>query len=80
MPLDRWLRHELRGLAELLLLDDTARARGLFVPAAVEALIAEHQAGVQRRHQLWAMISLELWFRTCVDVPVGLASELPVLA
>jgi asparagine synthase (glutamine-hydrolysing) len=80
MPLDHWLRNELRGLAELLLLDDTARARGLFEPAAVEALIAEHQTGAQRRHQLWAMISLELWFRTCVDVPVGLASELPVLA
>jgi asparagine synthase (glutamine-hydrolysing) len=80
MPLDRWLRDELRGLAELVLLDDVARRRGLFDSDGVEALVAEHQGGAQRKHQLWAMISLELWFRTCVDVPVGLASELPVLA
>jgi asparagine synthase (glutamine-hydrolysing) len=80
MPLDRWLRDELRGVAELLLLDDVARGRGLFEPTAVEALIAEQLGGAQRKHQLWAMISLELWFRTCVDVPVGLAAELPVLA
>jgi asparagine synthase (glutamine-hydrolysing) len=80
MPLGRWLRNELRDLPEALLLDDVARGRGLFEPTAVEAVIAEHRAGTSHLQQLWAMIALELWYRTCVDVPLALPSELPVLA
>ena len=42
VPIARWFREELRELAGDVLLDETARARGLFRPAAVEQLLDEH--------------------------------------
>ena len=40
LPLKRWLRHDLRPLMHDMLLDPTARERGLFDPAYVAGLIA----------------------------------------
>ncbi|HMS60907.1 MAG TPA: asparagine synthase (glutamine-hydrolyzing) [Solirubrobacteraceae bacterium] len=79
VPLERWLREELRDLPELVLLDPRATERGLFRPGAVRALIEEHRDGTDRSAQLWALINLELWFRTCVDRVTATAAELPAL-
>jgi asparagine synthase (glutamine-hydrolysing) len=73
MPVSDWLRDDLRELPQTLLLDATSRARGFFDPQAIQSLIAQHRAG-QRDHanKLWALIQLELWFRTYVDTrPAG---------
>jgi asparagine synthase (glutamine-hydrolysing) len=80
VPLEDWLRGEMRGLPEEVLLDPAATARAIFRPEAVRETIAEHRAGRDRADQLWAMINLELWFRTCVDQVVTAPSELPTLA
>lgn len=80
VPLDDWLRGEMRDLPEEVLLDPAAAARGIFRPEAVRETIAEHRAGLDRADQLWAMINLELWFRTCVDQVVATPAELPALA
>jgi asparagine synthase (glutamine-hydrolysing) len=70
MPVARWLRAELRDLPRALLLDDTARARELFRLPAVERLISDHHRGIaDNTNRLWALMQLELWFRTYVDVP-----------
>jgi asparagine synthase (glutamine-hydrolysing) len=69
VPVGEWMRRDLRPLAEDLLLDDRARGRELFDASQVERLLAEHMAGADRTHQLWAMLSLELWFRASVDAP-----------
>ena len=39
------------------------RRRGLFRPAALQRLLAEHQSG-RRNHagRLWALMALERWF------------------
>lgn len=50
-----------------MLLDPRAAGRGIVRPAAVEALLRRHAAGEDHAMALWALLSLELWFRTCVD-------------
>jgi asparagine synthase (glutamine-hydrolysing) len=68
IPLARWLRTELREPMEDLLASDRVRARGLFVPAVVEALKREHLDG-RRSHadRLWSLMILELWMRQYLD-------------
>ena len=65
----------MRTVPEDVLLDPAAVDRGLFRPEAVRGLIDAHRAGEDRSSRLWAMINLELWFRTCVDAaPVSFAA------
>jgi asparagine synthase (glutamine-hydrolysing) len=73
MPIAKWLRTDLRGLPAALLLEPLSLQRDLFRREAVERLIAEHQRGVKdHAEKLWALMQLELWFRTYIDtVPTG---------
>jgi asparagine synthase (glutamine-hydrolysing) len=80
VPLDDWLRGGMRELPEEVLLDPATTARGIFRSEGVSRLIAEHREGRDRSDQLWAMINLELWFRTCVDRTIVAPAELPSLA
>lgn len=62
MPLARWLREDLREMAQDLLSDEAIRRRGYVTPAYVRWLLEEHQSG--RRNfadQLYALMVLELW-------------------
>ena len=67
VPIGDWLRGELREPCEDLLLDRRTRERGLFVTAEVERMLKQHQQGQDRSERLWALLMLELWFRTCVE-------------
>ena len=68
VPIERWLRHELRELARDTLTSSAARARGLFRPAAVDRLLDEHMTGRRAHHdQIWALLMLELWFAMWID-------------
>jgi asparagine synthase (glutamine-hydrolysing) len=68
MPIAWWLRDELRELPRAMLLEPRALDRGMFDKRAIERLIAEHMAGtVDNAEKIWALIQLELWFRTYVD-------------
>jgi asparagine synthase (glutamine-hydrolysing) len=49
------------------------------IPAVVRRLVDEHRQGRPREQQLWALISLELWFRTCVDRAAAHPSQLTSL-
>jgi asparagine synthase (glutamine-hydrolysing) len=68
IPLNRWLRDDLRGLVDTLLAPEQVRARGLFRPEAVAQLRSEHAAGA-RTHgdRLWTLLMLELWMREYLD-------------
>ena len=41
--------------------------RGLFAPAAVEALLDRHRAGEDHGERIWNLMVLETWFRELVD-------------
>lgn len=68
VPIDRWFRQELRGLAHETLLSRRSLARGYFRPEAVRRLIEEHAAGrANWHHQLWNLLMLELWHQMFID-------------
>ncbi|WP_338676833.1 asparagine synthase (glutamine-hydrolyzing) [Streptomyces sp. SCSIO 30461] len=70
VPLDHWLRTELKDLAWDVLTDRTARSRGFFRPEAVRALLDEHMAGANHARGLWALMQFELWHRHFADPPL----------
>ncbi|ULA63398.1 MAG: Asparagine synthetase (glutamine-hydrolyzing) [Nitrospira sp.] len=62
IPLARWLREDLREMAQDLLSDAAIRRRGYVTPQYVRWLMEEHRSG--RRNcadQLYALMVLELW-------------------
>ena len=67
LPINRWMREDLAALSRDLLLDQTARERGIFDPAAVEATLDAQQRGEPRGFQIWSLLILELWHRECLE-------------
>lgn len=63
LPVDRWMREELAPLSRDVLLDKTARQRGILDASAVESVLARHQRGEPRGDQIGALMMLELWYR-----------------
>ncbi len=72
VPIDQWLRRELKEFAYDTLLSTQARQRGLVKPAFVKTLLDEHCSGVRLHHtRLWALLMLELWFQMWIDPAVA---------
>jgi asparagine synthase (glutamine-hydrolysing) len=68
VPLGQWFRRELRDYARETLLGSRARQRGLFAPAGIEGLLAEHDSGRHDRSaSLWALVMFEEWARRWLD-------------
>ena len=67
LPVDRWMRDDLAPLSRDVLLDQTARERGILEPSSVETLLQRHQRGEPRGDQIWALMILELWYREFID-------------
>jgi asparagine synthase (glutamine-hydrolysing) len=68
VPIDAWLRDELRDELRSVLLDPTAQNRGLFRPEAVASLIDDHlEARRDQTVRLWSLLMLELWFKNHID-------------
>ena len=67
VPVDVWLRAEMRDFAYDTLLDTTARQRGLFDPNYVRGLLDRHVKGENWAYWIWALLMLELWFRMWID-------------
>ncbi|MDB4932398.1 MAG: asnB 1 [Myxococcaceae bacterium] len=67
IPLEHWFRHALRPMVNDLLLDRTARERGLFDPREVAALVATLDGRAPRYDRVWTLLMLELWLREFVD-------------
>ena len=68
IPLESWLRNELKQFTRDVLLDPVSLGRGYFRPGAVERLVDEHQAGLRNHsYRLWSLLVLELWHRQWVD-------------
>lgn len=68
VPIDHWLRHDLREMAHDTLLAPRCLGRGYFRPETVERLLDEHTRGRANWHYLlWTLLMLELWHRTYID-------------
>ncbi|HEX3622636.1 MAG TPA: asparagine synthase (glutamine-hydrolyzing), partial [Acidimicrobiales bacterium] len=64
IPLDRWLRTDLRSYTEGMLTAPSARVRAHLQPEAIDALLAEHQSGAASNgHAIWTLLTLEAFLR-----------------
>jgi asparagine synthase (glutamine-hydrolysing) len=68
VPFSSWTAGRWNSVAREVLLDRRARERGITNIRAVERLLDEHRAGTRRGGDaLWALLNLELWYRTFID-------------
>jgi asparagine synthase (glutamine-hydrolysing) len=64
VPLDRWFRRDLRSYVQGTLGAPRARVRAHLESAALDALLAEHDAGAaDHGHTLWTLLTLELFLQ-----------------
>lgn len=76
VPIDHWLKAEMKDFAYDTLLSTRARQRGLVKPDFVRTMLDEHCAGLRSHHtRLWALLMLELWFEMWID-----STEPPLVA
>jgi asparagine synthase (glutamine-hydrolysing) len=62
IPLDRWLRGELREWAESLLCSEQIAATGVFAPRNIEELWQRHQSRRDNAGwRLWAILMMQSW-------------------
>jgi asparagine synthase (glutamine-hydrolysing) len=67
-PMGAWLKGELAPMLRGVLSPATLAARGLFRPAAVQKLIADHAANrIDGTDRLLALLNLEIWSRIYLD-------------
>jgi asparagine synthase (glutamine-hydrolysing) len=68
VPFSRWVRHGWNGVARDVLLDHRTGERGLFDQEAVGRLLDAHRNGSQvGGDAIWALMNLEIWYRTFID-------------
>ena len=68
VPIDHWLRHELKDMAFDTLLSSRAISRGYFRVGTVRRLLDEHlRKRTSWHYLLWTLLMLELWHRTYID-------------
>jgi len=68
VPIDRWLRNELKELTYQILLEKRTVERGLFKAQAVRMLIDEHMLKrADNSYRIWVLLFLELWYRMFLD-------------
>jgi len=64
VPLAEWFRGPLRQFPEDVLLDPAAVQRGIFRPARIRRMLAEHRLGAaDHAASLWSLMVLETWQR-----------------
>lgn len=68
MPIQEWINQQLRDRIRETLTENRTRQRGIIDHRYVARLLDEHERG-RRDHStsLWALMMLELWYRTFVD-------------
>src|ERR1700693_251358 len=82
LPLDHWLRNELKEML-MILLEPRTLDRGYFVADGIRKLMDDHlNRGRTHTGRLWRLLMFELWHRNFLEKyikPAGLCS-LPVVA
>ena len=69
-PIRSWLVGDLKGMVHDLLAPSAVQARGLFEPKEVARLSRANEMGQEDNAlRIWALLTLELWYRTFIDDP-----------
>jgi asparagine synthase (glutamine-hydrolysing) len=62
IPVNRWLRNELKSLLLEYLGEERIRGEGFLLPAGVSRLVREHLSGRQdHQYRLWALLVFGMW-------------------
>lgn len=78
-PMGAWLKQDLAPVLRHVLSDEALAARGLFHPAMVRSLIADHESNrIDGTDRLLSLLNLEVWARVFLDgrSPADVADEL----
>ena len=68
VPFAGWVQREWHDTARDVLLDRRTRERGLVRPDAVTRMLDDHRDGRRAGGDaVWALLNLELWYRTFID-------------
>lgn len=67
VPIGEWFRDVLRPATHGLLKSEQFRSRGLFDPARVDQVLADHESGKDQTRQIRQLMALELWHRIFMD-------------
>ncbi|MBD3308939.1 asparagine synthase (glutamine-hydrolyzing) [candidate division KSB3 bacterium] len=68
VPIGEWFKHDLKTYATEVFQDKTTKERGYFNIDVIQALLDEHQQGLEDySSQLWALLIFELWCREYLD-------------
>jgi asparagine synthase (glutamine-hydrolysing) len=75
VPIDRWLKVELKDMIYDVLLDKTSTERGYFRKEAIKRLLDEHITGKSNQcYRIWNLLCLELWYRMYIDKTISLSN------
>lgn len=78
LPLEQWLRGELKHKFLAILTEPRTLQRGYFRPEAVRGLVDEHVRGRRNRSGvLWKMLILEWWHRNYLEAGAERGAVLP---
>jgi asparagine synthase (glutamine-hydrolysing) len=67
-PIGAWFRGAYRSVIDDYALSARSLDRGVFDPAVVRNLVAEHQSGARDHSQrLWSLVNFEMWARQFID-------------
>jgi asparagine synthase (glutamine-hydrolysing) len=77
VPIDLWLRADLKEFAYETLLGRTARERGLFDLDYVKTMLDWHSDGQNWSTRIWALLMLELWFQMWIDPAEPFSKPVP---
>ena len=68
VPISKWLRNDLKGYIQDILLSPQSLKRGYFMQKAIRRLLNEHISGkIDNSYKLWTLLMLELWHREFID-------------
>jgi asparagine synthase (glutamine-hydrolysing) len=80
VPVGAWFRGAYRSVLDEYALGARSLDRGVFDPAFVRTLVAEHQSGARDHSQrLWSLINFEMWARQFIDGETADKSQLNTL-
>lgn len=63
LPIDKWLREDLKGMVDDLLSQDKIRTAGLFRAEVVSDIVRRQRNGVRGyQKQVWSLLVFQLWY------------------